>query len=107
MNSYAIRQAIVSAMHKLENPQTFETVLRRSEIVLAVRKASFTNDDIREIRREWNFLIEHGYLNRVSGWDDYAKLSGDLRSRLDATDPLTGLNPLRNDELIYGADALR
>ena len=107
MNIYAIRQAIIRAMHRFANPQNFETILGSRELILAAGKITFTNDDVRIFRREWNFLIEQGYLQRIRGWDDYARLSGDVRSRLDAVDPLTGSNPFAEDELICGPDALR
>ena len=107
MNIYIIRQALIRAMYRFQNPQNFDTVLGTREMILAAQKITFSNDDIRLFRREWNFLIEHGYLIRISGWDDYCKLSGDVRSRLDASDPLTGTNPFSGDELISGPSALR
>lgn len=105
MDKYAIRRAIINALKDYENPQDFETVLANHRIILAVGKASLSHDDIRDVRAEWNFLISKDYIKPVPGYDDYAKLSAEIRSELESADPL-GLSPFLRDERLYGPAAL-
>lgn len=107
MNVYAIRRAILSALYEYENPQNINTVLLNHAIILTAGHMRLTNEDIQDIRVEWNYLIDKGYLQAVPGYDDYVKLSGDIRSKLDGWDKLTGKNPLSADERLYGPEALR
>lgn len=107
MNQYEIRRAIIRAMYQFQNPQNFEVILGHHAIIIAAQKVTLSNEDIRDIRHEWQYLIDKGYLVRVPGYDDYCRLSGDLRSQLDGVDPLTGPDPLLRDERLYGPDALR
>lgn len=106
-DKYAIRRAIVAALYAFANPTNLAAVLSRHEIILAFQRFPLTNDDVIDLRREWNWLIDRGCLVPVPGYDDYCKLSGDLRSLLAASDPLTGCDPLRHDERFYGPAALR
>ena len=107
MNVYTLRRAILSALYEYENPQHFNTVLHHHAVILAAGRLTLTNEDIRDVRTEWNYLISKGYLAPIPGYDDYVKLSGDVRSKLDAWDKLTAPNPLSSDERLYGPDALR
>lgn len=106
-DKYAIRRAIVAALYAFSNPQPLSAIKDHHRVVLAFQRCPLTNDDIIDLRREWNYLTERGLLVPVPGYDDYCKLSGDLRSLLDASDPLTGCDPLRSDERFYGPAALR
>ena len=107
MSIYEIRRAIISAMYEYENPQNFNTVLLNHALILAAGRLQLTNEDIRDIRTEWRYLIEKGYLVPVPGYDDYAKLSGEIRGKLSSWDKLTGPKPLAGDERLYGPEALR
>jgi len=107
MNIYAIRRAILTALYEYENPQNFNTVLLNHAVILAAGHLRLTNEDIRDIRMEWSYLIGKGYLISIPGYDDYAKLSGEIRSALDGWDKLTGTNPFAGDERLYGPEALR
>ena len=46
MNIYIIRQALIRAMYRFQNPQNFDTVLGTREMILAAQKITFSNDDI-------------------------------------------------------------
>lgn len=107
MDKYAIRRAIVRALFDFENPQEFSVVLGHHAVILAAQKLALSNEEIRDVRHEWNYLIEKGYLIPVPGYDDYCRLSGDLRSTIASSDPLSGIDPLRHDERLYGPAALR
>lgn len=107
MNAYTIRRAILTALYEYENPQNFSTVLLHHAVILAAGKLKLTNEDIQDIRTEWKYLVEKGYLIAIPGYDDYVKLSSDVRSKLDAWDKLTAPNPLSGDERLYGPEALR
>ena len=109
INVYAIRRAILTALYEYANPQSFGTVLLNHALLLAVAggRLRLTNEDIQDIRTEWNYLLSKGYLVAIEGYDDYAKLSADVRSKLDAWDKLTAPNPLSGDERLYGPEALR
>ena len=109
MNAYTIRRAILTALYEYENPQRFSTVLLHHSLLLAVAggRLKLTNEDIQDVRTEWNYLLSKGYLVAIEGYDDYVKLSGDVRSKLDAWDKLTAPNPLSGDERLYGPEALR
>lgn len=107
MNVYIMRRAILTALYEYENPQNFSTVLLHHAVTLAAGKLKLTNEDIQDIRTEWKYLLDKGYLLAIPGYDDYAKLSGDVRSKLDAWDKLTAPNPLSGDERLYGPEALR
>lgn len=107
MNKYEIRRAIISALRSFANPQCFDTILSTPEITLAARKFRLSDEDKRDIRAEWHYLIEKEYIKPVQGYEDYARLSSEIRSALDGVDPLTGDNPLRHDERLYGPEALR
>ena len=95
MDKYAIRRAIVRALFDFENPQEFSVVLGHHAVILAAQKLALSNEEIRDVRHEWNYLIEKGYLIPVPGYDDYCRLSGDLRSTIASVDPLSGIDPLR------------
>lgn len=107
MDKYALRRAIIAAVYKFENAVNFGVIAGTSEIILALRHAPPTSEDLQDIRVEWNYLIAKGYLLSVPGYDDYCRLSGEIRSRLAARDPLTGADPLANDERLYGPAALK
>ena len=107
MREYQIRRAIVQAMYEYQNPQDFNSVLCHQAVIFAAGHLKLTQDDIKDIRMAWNFLIEHEYLAAIPGYDDFCKLSGSIRSRLDAWDKLSSPNPLANDEHLYGPSALR
>ncbi len=106
MSKYTIRQAIINAMHEYRNPQNFNSLLCHQSVIFAAGHLKLTNEDIKDIRMAWNFLIEHEYLVVIPGYDDYCKLSSDIRGKLDAWDKLTAPNPLAKDEHLYGPGAL-
>ena len=87
--------------------RSFSVVLGHHAVILAAQKLALSNEEIRDVRHEWNYLIEKGYLIPVPGYDDYCRLSGDLRSTIASVDPLSGIDPLRHDERLYGPAALR
>ena len=107
MNKYAIRRAIINALYEYENPQELSAVLSHHALILAAGKIRLDNEDIQDVRTEWNYLTAKGYLIPVPGYDGFCRLSGDVRSKLDAWDKLTGPNPLSGDERLYGPSALR
>ena len=107
MEKYLTRRAIINALYDFAHPQDFRTILNHHEIIFAAQKIRLSDEDIRDVRAEWNYLIGKGYLIQIPGYDDYAKLSGEIRSALDGWDKLTGPNPFAGDERLYGPEALR
>lgn len=106
MEKYATRRAIIRALYAFQNPQDFSTILGHHAIILAAQKVTLSHENIRDIRHEWDYLTEKLYLVPIPGYDDYRRLSGDLRSLLDAEDSLSGPSELLKDERLYGPDAL-
>ena len=56
MDKYAIRRAIVRALFDFENPQEFSVVLGHHAVILAAQKLALSNEEIRDVRHEWNYL---------------------------------------------------
>ena len=75
INVYAIRRAILTALYEYQNPQSFGTLLVNHALLLAVAgsRLQLTNEDIQDIRMEWNYLLSKAYLVAIEGYDDYAK----------------------------------
>lgn len=107
MNKYAIRRAIIETMYEYVNPQNISTIIQSRRMILALGKLEADNEDIQDIRTEWNYLIDKGLLVSVPGYDDYAKLPSDIKIKLDNKSKLGGLDPFAHDERLYGPEALR
>lgn len=108
MEKYLTRRAIINALYDFAHPQDFRTVLNHHEIIFAAQKIRLSDEDIRDVRAEWNYLIGKGYLVPIPGYDDYVKLSGEIRSELDARQALGSVpSRLESDERLYGPAALK
>ncbi|OQA23463.1 MAG: hypothetical protein BWY63_00226 [Chloroflexi bacterium ADurb.Bin360] len=59
MNKYEIRRAIISALRSFANPQCFDTILGAREVILIFRKFRLSDEDKKDIRTEWNYLVEN------------------------------------------------
>lgn len=98
---YRIRRAILTAMSEYVHAQTLTTVLNHIEICNVFGRVNLTPEEQREVRLEWEFLQAKQYLKPVIGYEDYCKLSDEIKVKL-----AQGPTALMSDEYLYGAAAL-
>lgn len=107
-DKYTIRRAILKAMLEFGNPQTVKILAIHHTFSSIFRHVNITDEDRQDIRVEWDYLLDKGYLQPVPEFTDYCRLAPDLRNQLEEQERNPTLpNPLRYDPRLYGPDALR
>ena len=94
MNSFTLRQAILTALFQFQNPVQLNSLQFHPEICVAFGKLVLSGSDTLLIRRELSELTNAGYIEPIAGFPDWYKLGANLRltmaqqsGALDKKDP--------------------
>lgn len=92
---YEVRRAIVRALYDYVNAQNLDTIACHDAVIM-------TESDVAILRREWQNLLNAGYLKAVPGYNgEFCLLSAALRTKMDAG------KAMRDDEFLFGPGAIR
>ena len=76
---YLIRQALLLAFYDFANPQELRIILFHDALKQAFGKMTLSGDDSLTVRTEIQALCTAGYLEPVTGFDEWYKLSRETR----------------------------
>ena len=104
---YLIRQALLLAFFDFTNPQELRIILFHDALKQAFGKMTLSGDDSLTVRAEIKALCTAGYLEPVTGFDEWYKLSKETRLQLTAAEGKLNRSELKNDPRIFGPGALQ
>jgi len=107
MANYELRRAILTAFYEYKNPQELKIVLFNEGVCRSLGKLVIKGDDTLDVRNEVSRLAGAGYLEPITGFDEWFKLPADLRLKLDTAAGRIERSDLKNDPFLFGPSALR